>query len=333
MCNLTTNFNFDNNQVRTLLINNKPYFCLKDVCDILELKDFRVVRLEKDGVILNHIIDNLGREQQANFINEPNLYRVIFRSDKQEAKQFQNWVFEEVLPQLRKTGKYEIANNFNKQNKNNVKKISINEIDLKDFNNYQYFYMNDILLSFPYFRYKINQDTGLPLINIDDYVKCVGFRSYSLYLLEKDNKNKETIEFKKIYDITCNKLMKEYLEDFRERFKKASELKILEDLSNPCIIEDEREYNSTLYIEDYKNLIGTERLYTATEIGSVLGISSLMVGKIANKLKLKNEKFGAWFKDKASHSIKEVQTFKYNKNVINELKEYLKLNNANTLTI
>ena len=209
----------------------------------------------------------------------------------------------------------------------------LNEIDLKDFNNYQYFYMNDVLLSFPYFRYKINQDTGLPLINIDDYVKCVGFRSYSLYLLERDNKNKETIEFKKIYDITCNKLMKEYLEDFRERFKKASELKILEDLSNSCIVEDEREYNSTLYIEDYKNLIGTERLYTATEIGSVLGISSLMVGKIANKLKLKNEKFGAWFKDKASHSIKEVQTFKYNKNVINELKEYLKLNNTNTLTI
>lgn len=227
----------------------------------------------------------------------------------------------------------EYKNNLKLQNQNNVKKIGINEIDLKDFNNYQYFYMNDVLLSFPYFRYKINQDTGLPLINIDDYVKCVGFRSYSLYLLEKDNKNKETIEFKKIYDITCNKLMKEYLEDFRERFKKASELKILEDLNNPCIIEDEREYNSTLYIEDYKNLIGTERLYTATEIGSVLGISSLMVGKIANKLKLKNEKFGAWFKDKASHSIKEVQTFKYNKNVINELKEYLKLNNTNTLTI
>ena len=127
--------------------------------------------------------------------------------------------------------------------------------------------------------------------------------------------------------------MKEYLENFREKFKKASELKILEDLSNPCIVEDEREYNSTLYIKDYKNLIGIERLYTATEIGSVLGISSLMVGKIANKLKLKNEKFEAWFKDKASHSIKEVQIFKYNKNVINELKEYLKLNNANTLTI
>ena len=326
MCKII-DFNYNNKEVRTQLINNEPYFCLKDVCEVLELKDFKVERLDKKGVILNPTLTD-GGSQKLNFINEPNLYRVIFRSDKPEAKSFQNWVFEEVLPTLRKTGKYEINQVVSK---NIITQKELNTINLNDFDNYQFYYMNDILLSFPYFRYKINQDTGLPLINIDDYVKCVGFKSYSLYLLEKDLKNnKEAIEFNKIYDITCNKLMKEYLEDFRERFKKARELKILQDLNNCQVIE---EYEEKPAIADYMNYIGTEKLYTATEIGSVLGISSLMVGKIANKLKLKNEKFGAWFKDKASHSIKEVQTFKYNKNVINELKEYLKLNNVNTLTI
>ncbi|HDJ2741175.1 TPA: hypothetical protein PP068_001534 [Salmonella bongori] len=49
----------------------------------------------------------MGREQEAAFVNEPNLYRVIFRSNKPETKQFQDWVFSEVLPTIRKTGRYE----------------------------------------------------------------------------------------------------------------------------------------------------------------------------------------------------------------------------------
>ncbi|MDO9957413.1 BRO family protein, partial [Glaesserella parasuis] len=44
--------------------------------------------------------------QEVTFINEPNLYRIIFRSNKSQAIDFQNWVFEEVLPQIRKTGQY-----------------------------------------------------------------------------------------------------------------------------------------------------------------------------------------------------------------------------------
>jgi prophage antirepressor-like protein len=45
-----------------------------------------------------------GGKQELIFINEPNLYRVIFRSNKPEAINFQNWVFAEVLPSIRKTG-------------------------------------------------------------------------------------------------------------------------------------------------------------------------------------------------------------------------------------
>lgn len=62
--------------------------------------------LDEKGVVKNLTPTN-GGKQQLIFINEPNLYRVIFRSNKPEAKQFQDWVFNEVLPTIRKTGKYE----------------------------------------------------------------------------------------------------------------------------------------------------------------------------------------------------------------------------------
>ncbi len=328
MCKIV-NFNFNDLAVRTAIKNEDVLFCLVDVAKCLNISNQNniIQRLDEAGIHQMDISYDSG-VKKLNFINEPNLYRVIFRSDKPEAKSFQNWVFEEVLPQLRKTGKYEIANDGKNQNtqykqKNCLYEAKINQINLNDFDNWQYFYMNDILLSFPYFRYKINKDTGFPLINIDDYVKCVGFKSYSLYLLEKDLKNnKEVMEFNKLYEITTDKfkLFKDYLEQFRQAFKKTRELKILQDLNNCQVIE---EYEEKPAIADYMNYIGTEKLYTATEIGSILGISGCMVGKIANRLNLKIEKFGAWFKDKSSHSIKEVQTFKYNKNIIEELRKYL----------
>lgn len=104
------NFSYENQNLRTETIKNEPYFCLKDVCDILRIGNPRQVltRLDEKGVIQNDILSN-GGNQKTNFINEPNLYRVIFRSDKAEAKRFQDWVFNDVLPAIRKSGKYERA--------------------------------------------------------------------------------------------------------------------------------------------------------------------------------------------------------------------------------
>ena len=59
-----------------------------------------------------------------------------------------------------------------------------------------------------------------------------------------------------------------------------------------------------------------EKTYSATEVGKILGISANMVGKIANKYKLKIDKFGKWFHDKSQHSNKEVETFRYNEDGI-----------------
>ena len=53
--------------------------------------------------------------QKLTIVNEPNLYRLIFRSDKKEAKDFQDWVFEEVLPAIRKTGSYSMGSQTAKE--------------------------------------------------------------------------------------------------------------------------------------------------------------------------------------------------------------------------
>lgn len=100
-------FNFNNHEVRTTLINDEPYFCLKDVCDILELSNSRKVleRLNPEGVTTSDTLTN-GGMQKMNFINESNLYKVIFQSRKEEAEHFTEYVTGTILPSIRKHGAY-----------------------------------------------------------------------------------------------------------------------------------------------------------------------------------------------------------------------------------
>lgn len=105
------NFNFENRPVRVELKDGEPLFCLRDVADILDIQNVSQVatkQLDQKGVYKIYTLTD-GGKQELTFINEPNLYRVIFRSNKKEAVKFQNWVFDEVLPTLRKTGSYTVA--------------------------------------------------------------------------------------------------------------------------------------------------------------------------------------------------------------------------------
>lgn len=112
MTTITTPVSFsfrETHDVRIQVIDGEPWFCLKDVCEVLTIANPRRVAaeiLDTQGVRKTDTLTN-GGQQQIAFINEPNLYRVIFRSNKLEAKQFQDWVFNEVLPTIRKTGRYE----------------------------------------------------------------------------------------------------------------------------------------------------------------------------------------------------------------------------------
>lgn len=65
----------------------------------------------------------------------------------------------------------------------------------------------------------------------------------------------------------------------------------------------------------------TERTYTATQIGNMLGVSANRIGKIANMWNLKTEENGKWFYDKSKFSNKEVETFRYNERGLNLLRE------------
>ena len=108
--NAIKTFNFQSQSVRIEFKNGEPLFCLTDVAQILEIQNTKSSRfnLKEDGVHKMYLTDKLGRNQEATFISEPNLYRVIFRSNKTEAVKFQDWIFEEVIPQIRKTGGYQI---------------------------------------------------------------------------------------------------------------------------------------------------------------------------------------------------------------------------------
>lgn len=98
---------------------DEPLFCLKDVCDSLGLQVGAVVnRLQSchissikvaTEVISHGAATGKMQEQEMFFITEPDLYRVIFQSRKPSARKFQDWVFEEVLPTLRKEGSYSMT--------------------------------------------------------------------------------------------------------------------------------------------------------------------------------------------------------------------------------
>lgn len=101
-------FNFNNNQVRTLLINDEPYFVGKDVAEILGYTNPRKaigdhVDEEDKGVTK---CDTLGGKQDLTVINESGVYSLVFGSKLPEAKKFKHWVTSEVLPTIRKHGAY-----------------------------------------------------------------------------------------------------------------------------------------------------------------------------------------------------------------------------------
>ena len=97
---------------------DEPLFCLKDVCDSLELRVNDVIKrtgCHPDTIgVSNEIISHgtptgISKEVEMYFVTEPDLYRVIFQSRKSSARKFQDWVFEEVLPTLRKEGSYSMT--------------------------------------------------------------------------------------------------------------------------------------------------------------------------------------------------------------------------------
>ena len=108
-------FNYNQSEVRTITINNEPWFVAQDVCNILELEnvskalsrldDDEKTELDRESILTLSDDPNTVR---LSAISESGLYSLVLSSRKPEAKPFKRWIAHDVIPSIRKTGKYEI---------------------------------------------------------------------------------------------------------------------------------------------------------------------------------------------------------------------------------
>lgn len=92
--------------VRTVTIDNEPWFVASDICKALEISNVSVAisRLDED----ERSKFNLGRQGEGNIVSEYGLYSLVLASRKPEAKKFKRWVTHEILPSIRKYGVYAV---------------------------------------------------------------------------------------------------------------------------------------------------------------------------------------------------------------------------------
>lgn len=102
-------FRFESISIRAVEIDGTPWFVGKDVAEALGYPNpSKALGDHCRGVTKRYpIVDGLGRTQEARIISEPDLFRLVANSRLPDAERFERWVFEEVLPSIRKTGSYQ----------------------------------------------------------------------------------------------------------------------------------------------------------------------------------------------------------------------------------
>lgn len=106
------NLEYGGKPVRVEVVNDELWFCLADVGRVLEMSrptDFIKSEWCDGEGVRKFLTPSSGGEQETTFISEPNLYALVMRSTKPEAKAFSRWVTHEVLPSIRKSGNYSIT--------------------------------------------------------------------------------------------------------------------------------------------------------------------------------------------------------------------------------
>ena len=103
-------FFFQENEVRTIIDEQgNPLFVAKDVASILGYVDtVNAIKQHCRGVVKHHPLTTSSGVQNVRVIHEPDLYRLIAKSRLASAEKFENWIFEEVLPTIRRTGSYSL---------------------------------------------------------------------------------------------------------------------------------------------------------------------------------------------------------------------------------
>ena len=173
------------------------------------------------------------------------------------------------------------------------------------------------------YKDKNNQNRPMFIANIQGILQLGARYSADVRyrLIEKVTK-KETVK-------TKENTFKNDLLDIEKDKIRLEKSRILKELSQSFTNEKYREtlqiYSANaLYDEPILELPAVKKKsYTTTEVGNKLGITSMKVGSIAKKHNLKTEEFGFWAYDKAKYSNKQVESFRYYDNVIDEIKKYI----------
>lgn len=104
-------FEFHDQPMRVVVIEEEPWWVAVDVCRALEIGNATesLRNMDDDDLSNTEVIDSLGRSQKVNVINESGLYTLIFASRKEMAREFKRWVTKEVLPAIRRNGRYALG--------------------------------------------------------------------------------------------------------------------------------------------------------------------------------------------------------------------------------
>lgn len=226
--------------VRTIEENGKVMFCGKDVAAALGYKDTvntLKAHCKEDGVAIHHLIDSMGRKQAAKFISEGNLYRLTAHSSLPSAEKFESWIFDEVLPSIRKTGGYQI-----------------------------------------------------PQSSTD--------KSHSLEVKEMNARVRMSNQYLKLAAV----------DTVSPQYKNILVAKSAEILAGEPLLPLPK---------------SEQKMYSATEIGDMFGVTAQKVGRIANLNGLKTEEYGEFYRDKSPYSSKEVDAFRYNDRAVEQFKRLL----------
>lgn len=110
MSNALQVFDFENKNVRVVMKDDNPWWVAKDVCDVLGLVNpSETLKALDEDELTSETLRSGGQGREMRLVSESGVYALIFRSNKPEAKRFRKWVTSEVLPQIRRTGRYTLG--------------------------------------------------------------------------------------------------------------------------------------------------------------------------------------------------------------------------------
>ena len=104
-------FSFEGSaKIRTVTIGSTVWFVAKDICDVLGLTNItEALRNLENDELTSEILKSGNQGREMRLISESGLYALVIRSNKPNARRFRKWITSEVLPSIRRTGKYEVA--------------------------------------------------------------------------------------------------------------------------------------------------------------------------------------------------------------------------------